>query len=109
MVIIAKKVKCNGRRFQGYEHFVKVTNGDILLYYMHDGSETLATAKPTRAVFSNGREYTCYGDTWEALPHFGDGITDPADVAEIEELANKAVNVPVHYVDELDHFEVLDI
>lgn len=109
MVIITNKVKCNGRKFQGYEYFVKTTNGDILLYYMHDGSETLATAKPTRAVFSNGREYTRYGDTWEALPHFGDGITDPADVAAIEALANKAVNVPVYYVGENEHYQVIDI
>lgn len=88
------------RRDGSMSHFVEVSNGNISMSFLHDGSKTLETGKQPTAELTNGRKYARVGETWKALPHWGDGKTAQDDVSAIEALFISAMAIPIHYLGE---------
>lgn len=98
MVVITHRVQGHGRETQEPHYFASVTDGKILLSFVHDGGKSLKTGKAASAELNNGRKYTISADGWTALPSWGDGQTDRADIEAIERLHIAALSVPIHYV-----------
>jgi len=98
MVLTTYRVMGHGRKTQEPHHFVNVTDGDIILSFIHDGGRSLQTGKAASAEFTNGRTYTNESGSWRALPRCGDGITDQADIEAINHLHEEALKLPVAYI-----------
>lgn len=101
MVIITKKVKCNGRKFQGYKYHVNVTDGNVILYFHSDGGDKLHIEDLHR-VETRNRDYSF--DTnigLQALPLCGDGKNDDMEErTEIKWLVYYTQFVPIIFVGE---------
>lgn len=89
------------RRDGSMSHFVEMSNGNILMSFLHDGGMSLETGRQATAELANGRKYARVGETWKALPHWGDGETTPEDVSEIETLYIAAMAIPIVYLGEV--------
>ena len=109
MVIMTHKVQGHGTGTQEPHYFAKVTDGNIIVSFLHDGGATLASGKACGAETKSGRRYYVGRAGWTALPLFGDGVTEPADVAKIEALVSKTAAVPVVYIGETTHYSIIDI
>ena len=102
MVIITKKVKCNGSKFQGYKYYVNVTDGNMILSFNSNGGDKLRMEDFKGAELSNSKRY--HYDPMSglnALPLFGDGRNDNEEERDtIMLLAHAALDAPIVFVGE---------
>jgi len=100
MVIITKKVKCNGRKFQGYKFYVEVTDGNAILMFKSDGGDKLRMEDFLRAETKHHAYHYGMDMGLKILPSYDDGKDDLDEQYNIMRLALAASYVPIVFVGE---------